>query len=353
MKSILIVKTSAIGDVIHSFPVLEYLRSRYPKARIDWVVERSCFALLEAHPHLDNIYCIDTKSWRKKPFSAQTWSEIKRFKEKLTQNTYDLLFDLQGNTKSAFITGMAQAKEKVGFGRKSVHEIANLLVTRTRYEIPLGINVRERYLRMAQLHLRDSSPFQSQGMLLNAAEDRNIELSSPLMMVAFGSKWKNKRLKVETLKEFLAIIHRELKPSFLFIYGDAEEKKIAEELQAAFSTRSRAIGELTLPVWQRMMGKVDCVIAMDSAGLHLCGTTSTPSFSVFGPSYASVFKPLGGKHGAFQGTCPYNRAFVKDRCPILRTCSTGACMQNISAQELASSFLSWWQIPMTENKIGN
>lgn len=343
MKSILIVKTSAIGDVIHSFPAVEYLRARFPDARIDWVVEKSCLALLESHPFLDHVYCIDTKAWRKKPFASQTWSDIKKFKEKLSKHTYDVLFDLQGNSKSAFVTGMARAKEKVGFGRKSVHEIANLLVTRCRYEIPLGINVRERYLRMVKLHFKDDSPFVSQGVALESLQDIKLDLPSPLIMVAFGSKWKNKRLKQETLREFLSIIHRDLQPSFLFIYGDGEEKKIAEELQTVFSHNSKAVGGLTLPAWQRMMGKVDCVIAMDSAGLHLCGTTSTPSFSVFGPSYAEIFKPLGDKHAAFQGVCPYNRPFEKDRCPILRTCLTGACLQDISPQELASSFLSWYK----------
>jgi heptosyltransferase-1 len=89
---------------------------------------------------------------------------------------------------------------------------------------------------------------------------------------------------------------------------------------------------------------------MDSATLHLCGTTSTPSFSLFGPSSASIYKPLGEHHVAFQGSCPYGRTFVK-RCPILRTCKTGACMKDLTAKRIFQDLEKFLSMTLSVNQF--
>ena len=98
---------------------------------------------------------------------------------------------------------------------------------------------------------------------------------------------------------------------------------------------------MSLPLWQHFMYLVDGVISVDSAALHLCGTTTTPSFSLFGPSSALAYRPLGSKHDAFQGTCPYGTTFDK-RCPSLRTCETGACLKEVSPDVLFGQFQQFW-----------
>ncbi len=333
---ILIVKTSAIGDIIHTFPVLDYLRERFPDAQIDWVVEKGNAGLVKAHPEVNEVYLVDTQTWRKGLFKTSTWQQIKAFKNELSKTYYDLLFDLQGNSKSALITFLARAKEKIGFGWDTVKEKPNMLVTSKRYSAPAGISVRKRNLHPVKAHLGDLYQLPRKTILsLTPEEQKRLEalvIHPPTYMVAFGSKWANKRLSVEVLQEFLS----KLQVSFIFIWSNPEEKAIAEKLAQAFPS-STTLGNLTLPLWQAIMQKVDCVIAMDSAALHLAATTSTPTFSVFGPSLASIFKPDGDHHVAVQGTCPYNKTFP-ERCPILRTCKTGACIHNITAAQLFEVF---------------
>ncbi len=333
---ILIVKTSAIGDIIHTFPVVDYLRHRFPKAEIDWVVEKGNRALVSAHPEIHKVYSVDTQTWRKGVFTSSTWQQIKAFKSELAQTSYDLLFDLQGNTKSAFITFFANAKEKIGFGWDTVKEKPNMLVTTKRYSTPPGMSVRKRNLHLVKSYLGELHQLPRKTTLTLTSEEQarldSILIHSITYMVAFGSKWTNKRLSVDVLQEFLL----KLSANFMFVWSTPEEKIIAEKLAQSFPN-STTLGDLTLPLWQAIMQKVDCVIAMDSAALHLCATTSTPTFSVFGPSLASIFKPDGEQHVAIQGTCPYNKTFA-ERCPILRTCKTGACIRNITADQLFESF---------------
>lgn len=360
MPTILIVKTSAIGDVIQTLPVLEYLLYKFPDAQIDWVVESTIAPLLRqlifpscSRVPLDRVLVTHTKQWAKAPFSRQTRQEVKQFCQELKQKNYDLLFDLQGNTKSAVITQVAQAKEKIGFGWRSVRERTNVLATSKRFDPPLDLNIRLKYLSLLQSYFDDKAPFVSQGLTFRLLDEEKVRLEQvlnlaslqrrPLFMVSVGSKWKNKRLDDAILLDFLNKVTAGIDPSYLFIYGSSEEKKTADRLAEAFAGRSEAVGELSFALWQSLMWKVDGVIAVDSAALHLAGTTQTPTFSVFGPTLATIFKPVEARHHAYQGLCPYGHSFVK-QCPILRTCATGACIRKLNPNDLFQSFQRWYNL---------
>ncbi|MBI2743122.1 MAG: glycosyltransferase family 9 protein [Chlamydiales bacterium] len=350
MRSILIVKTSSIGDVIHTFDVLAYLRSKFPAARIDWVVEKSCAGLVEAHPQIDQVLQVDTRRWRRG--ASGSGKEISSFLKKLREEQYDLLIDLQGNSKSALITFLARAQEKVGFEWKSLPEKPNWFALNRRYSAPIEMGVRRRNLHIAQAHFKDQGCFSSKPVELKTSGSEKIRLEEILslkallrpsrLMICPGSKWKNKQLTEETLTKLVKKIGENFSLSFIFIWSNPEEKSIADLLAGLFPERSASIGDLSLNLWQALMGRISGVVAVDSAALHLCGTSKTPSFSIFGPSSSDYYKPEGERHASFQGSCPYGRTFSK-RCPILRTCPTGACIRTLSADALYSSFSLWWK----------
>lgn len=361
VSSILIVKTSAIGDVIQAFPAVEYLRSKFPNAQIDWVVEEGIAPLLKSHPLIDHVIPIRTKAWRKKPFHNQTHIEFRAFVKQLRSTSYDLLFDLQGNGKSGVVTAFAKAACKIGFGWRSVREKWNLLATNRWVNPPSSENIRLKYLGLVQ-NCFESEVFHSRGIKLKISEQEKERLdvlckevpnrSGPRLMVCFGSKWPNKRLAEETLLSLLEKISNTSDPSYIFIFADEEEKRFAEQCASHFKERACAVGDLTLPLWQALMWEVDGVIAVDSAALHLCGTTQTPSFSVFGSSSASFYKPSEERHEAVQGPCPYGRVFSA-RCPVLRTCATGACIRNLQADPLFEAYQLWfckWCLPQCSKK---
>ncbi len=332
--------------MIQAFLVLDYLRQRFPHAQIDWVAEKSVVDLLSAHPSLSHVLSVDFKHWRKAPFSTHTLRAAHACYKQLRKTQYDLLFDLQGNGKSALVTACAKAKVKVGFGFRSAREKTNLLATHVRFNVPEA-PIRSKYLQLVQDYFKDTEKTEPQcvRLTLNAQENNRLNAllavkKAPWLMIAPHSKWANKQLDQETLGRLLTSIAARFPFSFLFIYGNEEEKRIADALASHFPERSLSIGNLTLPLWQALMYVSHGVLAVDSAALHLCATTPTPSFSVFGPSIASVFKPAGERHAAIQGSCPYGKTFVK-QCPLLRTCPTGACLKNLSADALFERFCSW------------
>lgn len=326
---ILIIKTSSLGDIIQTFPVIDYLKSRFPEGEIDWVVEKPFAELVKAHPQVTRALTIESKKWRKNLLKKETRQQIRGFRQKLRENRYDLLFDLQGNLKSGFVVCLARARKKIGFGWKTVAEWPNVFFTQRRINPPEGKNIREDYLAIIQGYFHDQIPYISRPISLNLEplqQQKLIELFShtqcPTLVCPF-SAWPNKSLSEEALIKLLRQLNR---GPYWFIWGSPQERESALRLSSYFS-ESTVLERLSLPLLQHVMAKSQLVISMDSLPLHLCGSTQTPSISFFGPSSAEKFRPLGEHHQSIQGECPYGVRFEK-RCPKLRTCPTGACLKS-------------------------
>lgn len=358
---ILINKMSSLGDIIHAFPVLEYFKQCHPDCEIDWIVEQPFSELVRAHPHVHQVISVKTKQWRSQVLKKTTCKEILETLRELRAKEYDVVLDLQGNIKSGIFTGFAKSRLKVGFLSSSVPEWPNLLFTNKKYNPPSGANIREDYLFLAQsaMGMSPRQNIQFSGVQLKLSHEEKIRLQILLdsikkysglkIMVCPGSNWTNKQLPSHILRNFLDRISRHLKVHFLLIWGNSEEKRLVTELAGYLSDRSSIVERLSLPTLQNLMNEMDLVLSMDSLPLHLAGTTSTPTYSIFGSSSAKKYKPVGDNHKAFQGNCPYGKVFEK-RCPILRTCSTGACIKNLDDEELFTDFYSWWLSKKEESK---
>ncbi|MGD2168957.1 MAG: glycosyltransferase family 9 protein [Chlamydiota bacterium] len=331
MKKIVIVKTSSLGDVVQSFPVIPYLKNIFPNSSISWVVTSRLSSIINSHPLIDHTIELSyqgLKSLRKKKF--------------------DYLFDLQGNTKSALVTLLAKASVKVGYGKRSVREWPNLLVTDVKIDISKKQNISNFYVSLVREFFKRSSSYVTDSkVLLPISKKQKEEIhslvknGSPLnVMVCPHSKWKNKKLSFQTLSEFLSRLSEKYQPTFFLMSGSSQEALENKKLGSELKSPVKYLDKLPIEVWHNFMNEMDLVIAMDSSGLHLSATTSCPTYSVFGPTKASVFKPFGDMHGAFEGVCPFNANFNK-QCPKLRTCKTGGCIKDIDPLALWQHFENW------------
>lgn len=306
--NLLILKTSSLGDIVQARESLPLI----PKGiEVDWVVEKPFQDLVEGRVH--KTYPIETKKWRKNPF--KWFSEIKCFIQELRQTHYDFIIDLQGNFKSSLILAFAKGTKKVGFGKSSVPEKINLLFTSVQYDPPLNQNIRNDYLFL----LKQTLNFEGE-----ISYPKKTEIFKNVL-VCPGSAWKNKQLSNEDLLFFLQAFQEVSSCTFHFLWGNPQEKESAEKLAGKFS--SQLIPRLSLKELEAFVATMDLVIAMDSFPLHLAGSLGIPTMGFFGPSSSSKYNPLGPQARIYQGPCPYGRTFPK-RCPLLRTCPTGACLKN-------------------------
>lgn len=361
---ILIVKTSALGDIIQAFAVLNELKELFPDAEIDWVVEKRFASIVSCHPLVSRTIAIESKAWKR-----NLWQQIKE----LRQSSYRYLFDLQGNCKSGLLTLLAKSRHKVGYSIRSVREWPNILAMKSRFEVPSGLNIRLQMLSLIEQFFKRTRKLTEpefcnylkrkcgniEGVRLKISAEESALIAQILkapelqkenkFMVCPGSKWRNKRLPLETWKQFLGKIDQLVDSCFLLMWGNEEEKAICEQLKSLLGSHALVVDRLDLPVWQNLMSEMSALIAVDSGALHLCGTTSTPSFSLFGPTMPEIFKPLGSHHLSLRGECPYLRSFEK-QCPLLRSCPTGACIRHLEAEAIFQSFKNWWSLLEDRNR---
>lgn len=143
MLKILIVKTSSMGDVIHQLPAVTDLRTHFPDAHIDWVVEESFAKIPGLHPGVAAVIPVAVRRWRKAPFSGNTRREVRTFRERLQAEIYDAVIDSQGLIKSAVITHFARGA-RCGFDRASAREPLAALAYDKAFAVPRELHAVER-----------------------------------------------------------------------------------------------------------------------------------------------------------------------------------------------------------------
>ena len=109
---VLIVKLSSLGDVVHAMPAVMDIQAEFPNAQIDWVVERGFASLASRCAAVRRVIPCEMRRWRKAFFKAQTRAQVRSewqaFKADLQQEAYDVILDLQGLTKSAWVAWLAR-----------------------------------------------------------------------------------------------------------------------------------------------------------------------------------------------------------------------------------------------------
>ena len=139
-----VIKTSSMGDVIHTLPALTDAQKVIPNLSIDWVVEENFAEIPRWHPSVNRVIPIALRRWRKSPFSIQTRNEWKNYRTLLQAENYDAVIDVQGLIKSAlFATRFAQGM-KYGYDRKSIREPLASFFYDKKYAIPYQQHAVER-----------------------------------------------------------------------------------------------------------------------------------------------------------------------------------------------------------------
>jgi heptosyltransferase-1 len=128
--TILLVKLSSLGDVLHNLPIVCDLRKRLPNAQIDWIVEEAYVHLLEPLKTTEKLRGIDRiipvafRRWRKSLLSPRTWREFFAMRKLLQATTYDVVLETQGLLKSALVCALAKKSDTAtvaGLGNATEH----------------------------------------------------------------------------------------------------------------------------------------------------------------------------------------------------------------------------------------
>ena len=289
MQKIAIIKLSAMGDIIHSMVALEFIKKKYPKIEIDWFVESAFSAVLENNPDIRNIIKLNLKSIKKSKKEIFTQLNlVKSFKKE----SYDLIIDAQGLIKSSLVARIL-GKNIAGFCKNSTRESFATLFYTKKISIAYDENVIDRncYLLSKALgfEITKDEILNKEPFLFFKDEDEIIyeylKSDKKNILLVVGASWKSKIYS----KEKFAKIVDSLNENFLIVWGNEEEKQIADFIGA--NSKALVLPKLSLNSLKALVSKVDLVIGNDTGPTHMAWALNIASITIFGntPAYRNSY----------------------------------------------------------------
>ncbi len=305
IQRILVVRLSAMGDVIHTLPAVGALREAFPEAHIDWLIEERWTELLRApgsprggprkqqRPLVDGIHTVKLVQWRKSLFTLATAQRIATVWNDVRDMHYDVALDLQGAIRSAILARLSGAAEV--FGAAEPRESpASLWYTRK--AIARGAHVIEQNVSLVETLAQRSLAIPNPQLPHDpASEARVAEMLCAKNIQNFaiinaGAGWGAKRWPAERYGQVsLALAENGIRS--ILNYGPGEES-LAETAQAA--SRGTAFAwQCSLSQLIALTRRAALFIGGDTGPLHLAAALGIPVVAIFGPTDPARNGPYG------------------------------------------------------------
>lgn len=307
---VLIIKSSSLGDVIQTLPVLDYLHQAAPGIEVDWVIEESLQDLLAGHPQLSQLHPVPAALWRKHRFDIKTWRGVSALQRTLCERAYDLVFDLQSDLVSGVISRFSGCTDRLGFEREEVKEPLNTLCN-TRL-VPVrrqDFHNTDRCLRLVSIPFAKDFRSMSLTSHLDPSAEDDAYAETLLATLADGlvflfhhgtaqptEAWSEKSWTALG-KEVLETFHD---ASILLPWSSEAERQAATAIAAAVGPGCRVLDLLSLKGLAALLKKVDVVVGGDAGLVQMAAALGTPTVSFYRASLAKKSAPRGDAHVALQ-----------------------------------------------------
>jgi 3-deoxy-D-manno-octulosonic-acid transferase/heptosyltransferase-1 len=331
-EHILIVKLSAIGDVIHTLPFLAVLRRRFPHATIDWLIEEESSRIIDGHPDIDRIIISRRKSWQRRVFrfdgTGAVLPEIYRFLKALRAREYDLVIDLQGLLKSGLLTGISRGKRKIG--PAGGREGSRFFLTEPPHDVNYHQHAVDRYLEMAEVICRPADlrrfhiPVQDRD---RRAVDRLIRKNripvDRMVTVNPMARWRTKLWDTAKFAELADRLVKDLSLSVVFTGSRRDRDTITRITDLMNEKAHNLAGRTDLKELAFLYSRSRFLITTDTGPMHIAAAVKCPVIALFGPTDPGRTGPYGEGHRVIRETMDCSPCFKKH-------CDHLSCMKQIT-----------------------
>jgi len=362
-RRILLIKPSALGDVVHALPVAAALHRRYPDIPLDWLVEEESADIVRGHPAVAELVVSKRKRWlRQLQHPAQilaTLDEIRGFASTLRQRRYDAVLDLQGLFKSALYVMATGAPTRVGFAEG--RECAPWVLTHRVVAPTQPVHAVERYLALASA-VDATDPVPEFHIALSPEELAAAKSHLAACRVPPGcrrvvlhpaARWRTKLWEVSRWRELARTLLAE--GLGVILTGSGEDSVIAEGICADLQPRPLSlVGRLTLKQLVAVLQDVDLMISVDSGPMHIAAAVGTPVVALFGPTDPLRTGPLGPARILRRelpcSPCLQRRCEIDDTYRCMRDLSVGEVLGAVQ-ELLAASTRLGRKLPQRSQRI--
>ena len=353
-RKILLIKLSAVGDVVHTIPVLNKLRRRYPLAQLDWLVTPAIAELLRHHPAITNIIEFEREAWSK-PWRLEPFASYLRLASRLRAAAYDLVVDMHGQFRTAALTFATGAPARIGFDRpragvwdasprkfpeqarkhawQGAREGSWLAYTNHIPVPTLDLHAVDRYLNVGPILGLDREPADfsfpipqsavSQVETLLAQHGAN---RAEIVIMAPGTIWETKQWGSEKFAQVAA--HFLSKGLAVILIGSQRERVVCEEVAALSPGAIDLAGRTALSELAALIRRSAISVTNDSGPMHLAVALDRPVVSIFGPTDPVWIGPYRRANAVLHADLECSPCYLRR----LKHCHHGhACMHNVSA----------------------
>jgi len=351
---ILLIKLSAVGDVVHTIPVLNKLRRRYPMAQLDWLVTPAIAELLRHHPAITQIIEFEREAWST-PWRLTPFSSFARLAAKLRAASYDLVVDMHGQFRTAVLTFATGAPARIGFDRprarvwdasprkfpeqarkhawQGAREGSWVAYT---HHIPvptLDLHAVDRYLNVGPILGLDSEPVdfsfpipQSAVSWVEALLAEHGADGAEIVIMAPGTIWETKHWGSEKFAEVAG--HFLSKGLAVILIGSQRERVVCEEVAALAPGVIDLAGMTALSELAALIRRSAISITNDSGPMHLAVALDRPVVSIFGPTDPVWIGPYRRTNAVLHADLECSPCYLRK----LKDCHHNhACMLGVSA----------------------
>jgi len=322
--AILIVKLSALGDVVQTLPSLKLINEYLPNKRVFWVVEEAYKDLLYGHPQIAKLFT-PPKGFLKSP------RELFKLCKEIRGERFDLVIDYQGLLKSGVICGMARADYKVGFANH--REGSPFFYTHRLPPFDPELHAVLRYLKLTCLSLRllgvnvsqDFNDFRDIPRDIILPDEEVSALSIPYFVIVPSARWTTKEWFPEHWEGLIEKLLLRFPQHAIYLVGSGKHKLWAEGLAKRFPRVFSLFDRLSLKELVYVIKHSQAVITVDTGPMHLASALDKPIVALFGPTAPNRTGPWSSTYRVVKADLPCRPCFK-------RTCKEVLCMRKITPE---------------------
>jgi heptosyltransferase-1 len=285
---VLIIKTSSLGDVLHTLPAVTDAATRVPGIRFDWVVEESFVEVPAWHAAVDAVIPVALRRWKHRPLHVLRLGEPQTAVRQLRKHSYDRIIDAQGLLKSAVISRFARGP-RYGLDRASAREpLAARAYNRT-FPVPRQqhavARVRQLFAAALDYEVPDTQPDYGIQERFSAAEPK------PCLVFLHGTTWPTKHWPDEYWVELAAMaVAGGLQVKIP--WGNATERQRAEKIAAAHR-EVEVLPRMQLGELATVIAGASGVVGVDTGLVHLAAALGTPCVTLYGATDPGLIGTVG------------------------------------------------------------
>ncbi|QKE64674.1 lipopolysaccharide heptosyltransferase I [Aquipseudomonas campi] len=285
---VLLIKTSSLGDVIHTLPALTDAARAIPGIQFDWVVEEGFAEIPAWHPAVAQVIPVAIRRWRKNLWQTLKNGDWRRFKARLREADYDLVIDAQGLLKSAWLTRYVKAPI-AGLDRESAREPISCRFYDRLYPVAKSQHALERTRQLFAQALGYQLPASIGDYGLDRAAMADAS-QAPYLLFLHGTTWASKHWPEA---DWRALAERMAGQGWAvrLPWGNETEKARAERIVAGIDGAA-VLPKLNLAGVAKVIAGASACVAVDTGLGHLAAALDVPSISLYGPT-------LPGRVGAY------------------------------------------------------